>query len=179
MILLYKIGSIDAFTLMQFIQNAVTQYVVGVAINTVGRDITPAIDTVTTSIKYLTTSGIDPTEKAVRVAQVAVFAAGSAIATTTDPAINAGTAGLNAGFLAYMVKILEASNNSNILFILPFKDGQDKVMLLMVVTGGLVYILVYATIYPIKQYLKLCKSFYKFAHRPLIAYFIIFSTINN
>lgn len=100
-----------------------------------------------------------------RVAQIAVFASSYAIATTTDPAINVGTAGVNAAFLAYMLKILEASNNSNILFILPFKDGQSKLMLLMVIISGLVYILVYATIYAIKQYLKLCKSFYKFGHR--------------
>lgn len=38
MILLYKIGSIEAFVLMQFIQNVVTQYGMGVAINTVGEE---------------------------------------------------------------------------------------------------------------------------------------------
>ena len=41
MILLYKIGSIDAFTLVQFIQNAVTQYGVTVALSTIGVEITP------------------------------------------------------------------------------------------------------------------------------------------
>lgn len=123
--------------------------------------VAPTIDTITTGIKYLTTSGLDPTDKALRVSQVAVFVAGFAIYTTTTFATSLATVGVNVAFLAYMLKILEASNNSNIPFILPFKDGQGKVILLMVVTCGLIYILVYA----IKQYLKLCKSFYKFAHR--------------
>ena len=93
-----------------------------------------------------------------RIAQVAVFAAGSAAATTTDPAVNAATAGVNAAFLAYMLKILESTNDGNIPFILPFKDGQGQVFLLMVI----VIVGVSLTIYGIKQYLKLCQAAYKF-----------------
>ena len=99
MIFLYKIGTIDAFTLIQFLQNAATQYGVGIAISTVGETfklsmlVEPAIKTVTTGLDYLTSSGIDPTERAIRVAQVAVFSVVSAVATTADPAVNVGITG--------------------------------------------------------------------------------------
>ena len=43
MIFLYKIGTIDAFTLIQFLQNAVTQYGVGIAISTVGETLKPSM----------------------------------------------------------------------------------------------------------------------------------------
>ena len=167
MVFLYNIGAIDAFTLVQFIQNAVTQYGVGVAINTVGKTIQPSmlvepiVKTVTTGVDYLTASGIDPTERAVRVAQVAVFSSVSAVASTTDPATNVGIAGANAAFLAYMMEILEAANHTNIPFILPFKNGQGKVFLILAFVGTMSVILVYAT----KKYLELLKSSYNFGLR--------------
>ena len=118
--------------------------------------IKPAIKTVTTGLDYLTSSGIDPTERVARVTQIAIFSALSAAATTTDPAVSTAVAGANAAFLAYMMKVLEASNNTNIPFILPFKDGQGKVGLIMAVLTSLGFVLFYV----IKGYLKLLKSSY-------------------
>ena len=171
MVFLYKTGTIDAFTLVQFIQNSITQYGVSLAITTVGETmkpsmlVEPVINTVTTGVQYLTSSGIDPTEKAIRIAQVAVFSSVSALATTTDPAVNAGVAGVNAAFLTYMMKIIEASNNSNLSFILPFESGQGKVILLMVLVSSMGFVLFYAIYHVTKQYLKLLKSSYNYALR--------------
>ena len=128
MIFLYKTKTIDALTLVQFIPNSITQYSVGLAITTVGETmkpsmlVEPVINTVTTGVQYLTSSGVDPTESAIRIAQVAVFSSVSAIATTTDPTVNAGVVCVNATFLAYIMKIIETSNNIICKYRTPLQD---------------------------------------------------------
>ena len=179
MIFLYKMGKIDALTLFQFLQNAAAQYGVGLTISAVGQNIEPSMlikpvfQPVTTGFNYLTSSGIDPTERVTCIIQVAIFSALSAAATTTDPAVNTGVAGVNVAFLAYMMKILETSNNNNIAFILPFKDGQGKVGLIMVLVTGLGFVLFYVT----KSYLKLLKSSYSFGVRSVDKIFKKFSKV--
>ena len=152
MILLWQAGLVDSFTLIQFLQNAVTQYgataIASAAASSVPSMVEPSmliqplITTVSTGVSFLSCVK-DAPEFRQRVATVAVFACSSAVATTTDIPINAAVGGVNAAFLAYMQACIDAANNSNIPFMLPYKVGQGKVFILVVITGGVLLIIYY------------------------------------
>lgn len=171
MFFLYRMRQVDGLTLIQFVQNVVTQYGVGVAISTVGESITPwmlvepGVKTVRTGINYLMEPGLPPTEQGIRVAQVETMAALSAASTTTDTSISDTTAGVNFAFLTYMQKIIEASNHGNTPFIVPSKNGQGEVMLFILVVSSVGFMLVYAASYGIKQYVRLLKTSYTYGSK--------------
>ena len=60
--------------------------------------------------------------------------------------------------MAAFQDLMDSSNSGNIFFIKTYKNGQGKLMLVMVLATGLIF----ATIYLTNQYLKLLKFSYHF-----------------
>ena len=99
--------------------------------------------------------GISVPPQATRVAMVATLHAASALLIQNgDVQSNFAMAALMAAFQ----DLMDASNSGNRLFIKPYKNGQGKLMLVMVLATGLIF----ATIYLTNQYLKLLKFSYHF-----------------
>lgn len=159
MALLYRIGAVDALTVIQFIANAATQYGVTYVSTYDPRAAfhEPTIQLVGTGIEFLTTAQGDEVRK--RIAMVALYAATSAASALGEELpgsviLNLAQGGLNAAFLIYMQNIIELSNNNHVPFILNYKPGQGKVLIFLTITS-LGCILIY-------YYIKLLKRCGKF-----------------
>ena len=107
MMLLWKSGVVDSLTLIQFLQNAITQYGVTATTSAVSSNLAstvgpsmlvkPLLTTVGTGFNFLSCVKDTP-EFQKRVAMVAIFASSSAVATSTDLPTNVAVGGVNAVF---------------------------------------------------------------------------------
>ena len=146
MIFLWKIGVVDGFTLTQFILNGAAQYGVFVVGSAVGQTLDPSIlvapiAQLGTAYQYVRAAqGAAEAQK--RAATIAVLLSSSTAVLETDLATNGAMAALNLAFNAYMNSVLEAANGGNIPFLLTYKAGQHKIIILFIV-GGVVLVLIY------------------------------------
>ncbi len=146
MIFLWKIGVVDGFTLTQFILNGAAQYGVFVVGSAVGQTLDPSIlvapiAQLGTAYQYVRAAqGAAEAQK--RAATIAVLLSSSTAVLETDLATNGAMAALNLAFNAYMNSVLEAGNGGNIPFLLTYKAGQHKIIILFIV-GGVVLVLIY------------------------------------
>ena len=138
MILLWQFGLVDTLSMIQFFINAGTQYGVLVVTEAAGNftKIGPSvflapIAGLGTSYKYVRGAA----ERRARIPTVVAFMSSSAGALTTDPAINVAAGGSITSFISYMKSINEASNIGHVLFIVPYKTGQWKIFMLIVVVA--------------------------------------------
>ena len=145
-IFLWKIGVVDSFTVVQFLINGAVQYGGFVVGSAVGQNLDPSI--LVAPIAQLGTAyqfvrgAQGAAEAHKRAATLALLLGTSTAVLDADLAVNGAMAALNVAFNDYMNSVLEASNGGNIPFILPYKAGQHRIILLYVV-GGIVLILVY------------------------------------
>ena len=70
-----------------------------------------------------------------RAATIAALLGTSGAMLESDIATNGAMAGLHVAFNAYMQSVIEASNSGNMPFVVPYKIGQEKIILLVVGTG--------------------------------------------
>ena len=146
MLFLWRSGLVDGLTMIQFLANAATQYGTIVVGSCVGNNLDPSvlaapIAGLGTSYQFVR-SAQGAMEAQQRAATIAALLSTSACITTTDLQANAAMGALHVAFSQYMQACIDASNSGNIPFLLTYKAGQDKIIILFIV-GGVVLVLIY------------------------------------
>ena len=99
-------------------------------------------------------------------ATIAALLSTSAAMTTTDLQANAAMGALHVAFNQYMQACIDATNNGNVPFILPYRIGQGKVIILFFAIG-LACVIIYCYI---KLLIKVYRAGLKFRRAQIVRY---------